>query len=104
MQQAHVFVYPSLYEGFGLPVLEAMACGVPVVASTAASIPEVVGEAGLLADPHDVRGWYDALVEVMMSEPRAVAMRRAGLARAALFTWRRTAAQMLDVYRALVPR
>ena len=62
MQRAHVFAYPSLYEGFGLPVLEAMACGTPVVASTAASIPEVVGDAGVLVDPHDVRAWYEALV------------------------------------------
>ena len=101
MRQAHVFAYPSLYEGFGLPVLEAMACGVPVIASTAASIPEVVGDAGLLVDPHNVRGWYEAVVEVMTSSPRSARLRQTGLARARDFTWQRTAAQTLEVYRAL---
>ena len=103
LREADVFAYPSLYEGFGLPVLEAMACGVPVIASTAASIPEVVGEAGLLLDPHDIRGWYDALVEVMTSAPRRAALRHAGLMRAAAFTWNRTAEQTLMLYQELAP-
>ena len=67
MRRASAFAYPSLYEGFGLPALEAMACGAPVIASSAASIPEVVGDAGLLIDPHDVRGWYEALAAVLGS-------------------------------------
>lgn len=101
MQQARVFAYPSVYEGFGLPVLEAMASGTPVIASTAASIPEVVGDAGLLVAPQDVRGWYDALVTILTSTPRAATLRESGLARAAAFTWRRTALQTRDVYREL---
>jgi glycosyltransferase involved in cell wall biosynthesis len=101
MRQASVFAYPSIYEGFGLPVLEAMACGVPVVASTAASVPEVVGEAGLLADPHDVRAWYDALVAVLTSPARAAALCQAGLTRAAAFSWHQTAVRTLNVYQTL---
>jgi glycosyltransferase involved in cell wall biosynthesis len=104
MHQADVFAYPSVYEGFGLPPLEAMACGTPVIASNAASIPEVVGDAGLLVGPDDVRGWYDAAVSVLTSEPHAAALRRSGLNRAASFTWQRTARQTRDVYREVAQR
>ncbi len=104
MREASVFGYPSLYEGFGLPVLEAMACGTPVIASTAASIPEVVGDAGLLVDPRDPRAWSEAIASVLTSAERAGDLRRAGLSRAATFTWRRTAAQTLEVYRSVVGR
>jgi glycosyltransferase involved in cell wall biosynthesis len=100
MRRASVFAYPSLYEGFGLPALEAMACGVPVIASSASSIPEVVGDAALLVDPRDVRGWYEALTAILGSHERAEQMRAAGLARAAGFNWQRTATQTSDVYRA----
>ena len=88
---ASAVVYPSLYEGFGLPVLEAMACGTPVIASRAASIPEVVGDAGILLDPLDVPTWTDAIVSVINDDDRRSAMRAKGLARAAQFTWQRTA-------------
>ena len=101
MRRASAFAYPSLYEGFGLPPLEAMACGTPVIASSAASIPEVVGDAGLLVDPRDVRGWHDGLVAILGSRDRSAALRAAGLARAATFTWRRTATQTIDVYRSI---
>lgn len=104
MQRAAVLAYPSLYEGFGLPALESMACGTPVIGSTAASIPEVVGEAGLLVSPSDVRAWHDALVAVIASRERASDMRRAGLARAEGFTWERTAAHTAAIYRNLAAR
>ena len=101
MQRAAVLAYPSFYEGFGLPALEAMACRTPVVGSVAASIPEVVGEAGLLVAPLDVGAWHDALVAVLSSRERAGALRRAGLARSAGFTWARTAELKAAVYRTL---
>lgn len=99
---ARVFAFPSLYEGFGLPPLEAMACGVPVVASNAASLPEVVGDAGLLVDPLDVDGLAEALTRAAADEVwRAQAIAR-GLARARQFTWRRAAEQLLAVYDAVL--
>jgi glycosyltransferase involved in cell wall biosynthesis len=95
-------VYPSRYEGFGLPVLEAMACGTPVIASRAASIPEVLGDAGILLDPDDGAGWTEAIVKLLQDEWESTRMRKAGLARAKDFTWARTAAITLDVYRRAV--
>lgn len=97
--RASVFAYPSRYEGFGLPVLEAMAAGVPVVASAAASVPEVVGEAGLLCDPDDGRAWRDGVMAVLTNPTRAAAMAAAGRTRAADFTWARTAARTATVFR-----
>jgi glycosyltransferase involved in cell wall biosynthesis len=99
---ASALVYPSLYEGFGLPVLEAMACGTPVIASMAASIPEVLGDAGFLLDPLDVPAWKDAIVNVVNDEDRRAEMRAKGLARAAEFTWARTAELTLRAYRQAV--
>jgi glycosyltransferase involved in cell wall biosynthesis len=95
---ASAVVYPSLYEGFGLPLLEAMACGTPVVAARTASIPEVTGDAALLVDPHDEAGWTDA-IESALDPREADRLRVAGLARAREFTWRRTAEATLAVYR-----
>jgi glycosyltransferase involved in cell wall biosynthesis len=92
-------VYPSLYEGFGLPLLEAMASGTPVIASHAASIPEVVGAGGILLDPLDVRGWTEAMVEIVNDHHRRADLRAAGLRRAAQFTWERTARLTLDAYK-----
>jgi len=67
-EEADVFVYPSLYEGFGLPVLEAMACGCPVIASNVSSLPEVVGEAGMLVDPYDVDALAQAISTVLQDD------------------------------------
>ncbi len=101
---AAALVYPSRYEGFGLPVLEAMACGTPVIASRAASIPEVLGEAGILLDPDDEPGWAEAIAKVLTDEWQRGHMRKAGLTRARQFTWARTASITLDVYRQLAGR
>ena len=92
-------MYPSRYEGFGLPLVEAMASGTPVLASRAASIPEVVGESGILLDPDDPGRWADAIVDVMTDAVLRARLRTAGLARAAMFSWERTARITLDVYR-----
>lgn len=96
---AAALVYPSRYEGFGFPVLEAMASGAPVLASRAASIPEVAGDTGILLDPDQPLAWADAIVRVMTDAAQQARMRAAGLARAAEFTWARTARITLDVYR-----
>jgi glycosyltransferase involved in cell wall biosynthesis len=98
-RHAVALVYPSLYEGFGLPLIEAMASGAPVIASTAASIPEVMGEAGLLLDPLDRGEWTDAIVRVANDHEVRDRLRRAGLRRAAAFTWERTAQLTLEAYR-----
>lgn len=101
---ADLFVYPSLYEGFGLPPLEAMACGTPIVTSTASSLPEVVGDAGLLTDPTDTEALTGAMEQVLSDADLRGAMREAGLARAREFSWRRTARHTVASYRrALIP-
>ena len=96
---ATVFVYPSLYEGFGLPPLEAMACGTPVISSNAASLPEVVGDAALSIDPTDIDALAQALVEVLSSQERQEDLRQRGLRRVAQFSWDRCATETLSVYR-----
>jgi len=101
---AALFAFPSRHEGFGLPPLEAMACGAPVVAADASSLPEVVGDAGRLVDPDDVAGWAAALAEVLTRPDLAADMRARGPARAARFTWAETARRTLAVYRAVAER
>ena len=96
---AAALVYPSFYEGFGLPLIEAMACGTPVIASHVTAIPEVVGEGGLLLDPADAAAWTMAMLEVANDEHVRARLRAAGLRRAAEFTWERTARLTLEVYR-----
>ncbi len=95
---AEVSVFPSRYEGFGLPVLEAMACGTPVVACAASSIPEVAGEAAFLVDPNDARGMGGAILGLLVQPPLADQLRNLGLARASQFGWRKTAEETLAVY------
>lgn len=96
---ADLFVFPSLYEGFGLPPLEAMQCGCPVVTSDRSSIPEVVGDAALQVNPESVPALAAAMEKVLTSEAVRQEMREAGLARAALFSWDKCARETLDVYR-----
>jgi glycosyltransferase involved in cell wall biosynthesis len=96
---ADVFVYPSQYEGFGLPALEAMACGVPVITSNTSSLPEVVGSAGATVDPTDVEALTETMVAILTDDDRAAAMGRAGRERAAGFTWPAAAAACVAAYR-----
>jgi len=96
---AEMFVYPSLYEGFGLPPLEAMACGTPVITSNVSSLPEVVGEAGLTVDPMDSKGLAEAMNQVLGDEVLRQSMRERGLARAGHFSWAKAARETVGVYR-----
>jgi glycosyltransferase involved in cell wall biosynthesis len=96
---ATLFVYPSCDEGFGLPPLEAMACGTPVVCADAASIPEVVGTAARVVAPRDTAAWTRALAELLADEPARAAYRSAGLARAGAFSYEKTATATLACYR-----
>ena len=102
--EADVFVYPSLYEGFGLPVLEAMACGCPVVASNVSSLPEVVGEAGLLVDPYNVEALARAISTVLDDDELKREMSRKGIAQAQKFSWAKAGAELLAVCQEVVER
>ena len=95
---AALLAYPSLYEGFGLPPLEAMASGVPVVVSDRASLPEVVGDAGVLLDPEDVDGLAAVMLRIVEDAPFAHDLAARGLARAGEFTWRRCAALTIEAW------
>jgi alpha-1,3-rhamnosyl/mannosyltransferase len=97
---AAVVVLPSLEEGFGLPALEAMACGAPVLASRRGALPEVLGDTGVLVDPEDERALAGALARVLGSPPERAALARQGLARAAHFTAARTAGRVVDLLQA----
>lgn len=99
---ASVFVYPSLYEGFGIPPLEAMACGCPVVTSNCSALPEVVGDAAFQVDPKDVVQIADAIERVLTDAALAQQMCRKGLSRAEQFSWRRCAEETVAAYRHVV--
>jgi glycosyltransferase involved in cell wall biosynthesis len=99
---ASVFAYPSLYEGFGLPILEAMACGVPVIASNQSAMPEVVGQAGLLINPYHVDELAAAITRLLSEANLRQQFKQAGLAQAAQFTWLSMAAKLLALYQKLI--
>lgn len=96
---ADLFAYPSIYEGFGLPVLEAMACGLPVLASDSSSLPEALGPDGLLLPPDDPAAWAQSIEALLASPERRADLRARGLARAARFTWAETARATAQSYR-----
>src|SRR5690606_32858313 len=94
---ARALVFPSLYEGFGLPALEAMACGTPVIASMTSSLPEVMGDAGVLVDPERTEDIARGIRQVLDNPGLVQELRSRGLERAQQFTWERAAAVTLDV-------
>ena len=96
---ATAFVFPSLYEGFGLPTLEAMACGTPVIASNRSSLPEVVGEGGILVEPTDVEALAEAMGVLWIDDTLRAELRQRALAQADKFSWKQTAQETLAVYR-----
>ena len=95
---ADLFVYPSLYEGFGLPPLEAMACGTPVITSNTSSLPEVVGDAAILIDPFDIDGLTQAMFDVLSDGELQKRLSASGQDQARLFSWEETARQTLAIY------
>lgn len=96
---ASVFVYPSFYEGFGFPPLEAIACGVPVIVSHSSSLPEVIGDAGVLVDPHKPDELFRVLEEVLLDKHLRATLKERGLARAKTFSWEHAAREVLDAMR-----
>jgi glycosyltransferase involved in cell wall biosynthesis len=100
--QAKLLVMPSLYEGFGFPILESMAAGTPVVSSNSSSLPEVAGDAAILVSPTDEDAFAEAIVTVTAKPKVATELRTRGLARAREFNWQRTAAETVNVYRSVV--
>jgi glycosyltransferase involved in cell wall biosynthesis len=99
---ATLFLFPSLYEGFGLPLLEAMRCGVPVITSNTSSLPEVVGETAVQLDPHQAPLWTQTIQALLADPQRRQALRAAGQKQAAQFTWQKAAHQLLQLYHSLV--
>jgi glycosyltransferase involved in cell wall biosynthesis len=98
---AKLFAFPSIYEGFGLPILEAMKCGVPVISSNSSSLPEVVGDAGILIDPKNKEVWVKNIIEVLKSPEKQIMMKADGLKQADKFSWKKCAEETLEVYNEL---
>ena len=101
-RHARAFVMPSLYEGFGLPILEAMSCGCPVITSNGGSLPEVAGDGAQIFPPMDVTGMASALTRLFTSDESLAQWRAASLSQAAQFSWERTARETISVYRKAV--
>lgn len=101
---AQLFVFPSLYEGFGLPPLEAMACGVPVVAASSSCIPEILGDAALLIDPQAIDKWAEAMYNGLQDDSLRLSLRQKGLKRVMAFSWEATALKTLKLYHEVVSR
>jgi glycosyltransferase involved in cell wall biosynthesis len=101
-QQARAFLYPTLYEGFGLPALEALACGVPVVGSNASSVPEIVGDAGILVDPKDARAMAGALIAVCTEDALHDELSERALKQAANFSWEKCARETAQAYESVM--
>jgi glycosyltransferase involved in cell wall biosynthesis len=97
---AELFVYPSVYEGFGIPVLEAMGCGTPVLCSDASSLPEVAGDAGILLPPGNPAVWAEAIARLMESTALRMDLRERGFRQASRFRWKETARRTWEVYSA----
>jgi len=100
--QAKLLAFPSLYEGFGLPLVEAMASGIPVVASNASSIPEIAGDASILLSPTDEEAWAAAIKDLLENPARARELSQKGQVRARQFSWKRAAEETLAIYRSIV--
>ena len=96
---AKAFVFPSLYEGFGLPILEAMACGTPVISSNTSSMPEVIGQAGILISPKDERVWAQNIIKILRDRGLAQTLSQMGIRQAKKFSWEETAQKTIAVYK-----
>jgi glycosyltransferase involved in cell wall biosynthesis len=101
-QAADLFIEPSLYEGFGLQVIEAMACGIPVITSNVTSLPEIVGDAGILVSPTDIESLASAMVKILTDSGLNQTLRQKSLERAKFFSWDRAAQETLDIYNKLL--
>jgi glycosyltransferase involved in cell wall biosynthesis len=99
---AKLFLYPSLRESFGLPILEAMACGVPVITSNTSSMPEVAGDSALFVDPFNFQDIRDKIIQFQQDESLQSRMKQGGLKRAANFTWKASAEQLLSIYNSVI--
>lgn len=99
---ADIFVFPSLYEGFGIPPLEAMACGVPVITSNTSSLPEVMGDAGILVNPYDITGLANSIYRVISDQTLHMDLSRRGLERAKLFSWDRAGKEFVKTFESVM--